>query len=306
MMMEQQDEAAEQEQLDLERRLKAPLDPASVRKRKGPRTQKNPNGLLDYLSGGDVKLALFRACGPLGWSSQILDGPTLMLGPLEESREEASARPGGEARTIKGWSATATAKVRVLVGPPSAPFAYHDDVGKCSTEWQRTAAEAVELVMSGAVTDALKRAAAPFGPTLGLALLQDEEDREDLELVERKAPARRKGHLPAKVADTLAPPPEAPVPSHGEQLAEIAHEAGLDLDPLPAELATAIRKSADPIERPVVRELHAWLVARVGEQAARAVWQSVGIENKPGVKIQRKHVVGLVEHVRHVPAKAAQ
>jgi hypothetical protein len=194
--MAKKQEASSVDRAALEAALRAPLDPKDVSQRKGPGGSK-----LDYVSGGYVKARLFELAGPLGWSAQMISPPVLVGQPVGETRRKRGQ--DGKDRDEVRWSATAMATVRVLLGDPSAPLAYHDDVGTCTSQDQVSVGEALELAVKGAATDALKRAAAPFGPSLGLALLVDD----DAMMKEEEKPARppATAQAPSSSGETARP-----------------------------------------------------------------------------------------------------
>lgn len=175
---------------EVNQKLALPLDPSKIRQRKGPNGKK-----LDYLSGGDVILALNDALTPLGWSRSIAR--------LDVDVDQDADQKTGE--TKASWSAVARATVRIQLHPtPGVVVVTHEDVGHGLAQAQKSRGDAIELAEKSAVTDAMKRAAHSLGPRLGLALYHPKDEREELGLVADQSDALAVNFKDAPAGDQRA------------------------------------------------------------------------------------------------------
>lgn len=159
---------------DIEYRLSRRLEKGDLRLRDGPSRK-----TLEYLSGGDVALALNYAAGPLGWDTRI-DQVDL----ISVERVDGLGRPNASGDK---WTAIARCKATVVVRgfidlqTGAYERASRQDIGHGSSEKQPSREQAIEFAEKSAATDAIKRAVRFFGPQTGLLLMFKEEERDGVQ-----------------------------------------------------------------------------------------------------------------------------
>lgn len=152
------------------KRAAEPLDAAAVRERKGKGTDRATGKpiVFRYISGGDVKAALYRVFGSAGWSYHVVDQNHHHAATRQEEK--------GTGRVVERHTVSAWARVRLTIGNVQLPLAHREDVGVQVAADQPTLGDALDLALKGAVTDGLKRAAASIGPAFGLGLMFEEDE----------------------------------------------------------------------------------------------------------------------------------
>ena len=114
---------------------------------------------MSYLEGYEVTAHLNRVFGFEGWSKEIT---------MLEQVFATQGHPTDQSK--KGWYACYRSSVRLSIHFEMAPSVVKEDAGTGSAENQPSQADAHDLAIKSAVTDALKRAAKDLGDQFGLSL----------------------------------------------------------------------------------------------------------------------------------------
>lgn len=126
---------------------------------KADRVRRDNNG-MSYLEGYEVTAHLNRLFGFEGWDKEIT---RLELAFAEEAMDEK--------RNRMGYSATYLCSVRLTIRDPEGHVVtVVEDAATGSASNQISRADAHDLALKSAVTDALKRAAKDLGDQFGLSL----------------------------------------------------------------------------------------------------------------------------------------
>lgn len=185
-------------------RAAEPLDASAVRERKGKGTDRSTGKpvMFRYISGGDVKAALYRVFGSAGWSYHVVD----------QNHHHAATRTEekGTGRVVERHTVSAWARVRLTIGNVQLPLAHREDVGVQVAADQPTLGDALDLALKGAVTDGLKRAAASIGPAFGLGLMFEEDEAVAAGYIAGPVAADRSPEPAPKPEPAPAPKPAAP------------------------------------------------------------------------------------------------
>jgi recombination DNA repair RAD52 pathway protein len=125
-----------------------------------PDRVRTDNKGMSYLEGYEVTAHLNRVFGFEGWSKEVT-----MLEPVFED-SAPDEKKGGRL----GWFVCYRCSVRLSLHFEMAPSIIKEDAGTGSAENQPSRADAHDLAIKSAVTDALKRAAKDLGDQFGLSL----------------------------------------------------------------------------------------------------------------------------------------
>lgn len=133
--------------------LLKPLNPIRVAKREN----------LSYLEAWDVIAHLGRVFGPENWDK------TIEYGLIYEDFSTWVPRGGGAEKS--GWDVAYHAKCQLTIRDPAGVFVCcKEDAATGSAIHQPSRADAHDLALKSAVSDALKRAAKDLGNQFGLSL----------------------------------------------------------------------------------------------------------------------------------------
>ena len=122
------------------------------------------NKKLSYVENGYVQTRLDEVFGAENWDYEITQHPKIVLEDTTESKYN------GQPRILHVFVATASVRltVRFRVGDQVYTKVVEDS-GACDANDQRKA-EAIQMALKGAITDAKKRAATDIGNTFGRSL----------------------------------------------------------------------------------------------------------------------------------------
>lgn len=315
---------------EADKELRGKLEKDRVHKKPG----RGGSGPLQYLKAGGVALAMNEAFTPMGWDVAIDK-----LDILSEAHRINTMKSRDEKGTY--WNAiacaTVTVKARAMYQQDIASFeeTSHTDVGVGSAVGGKatTEVDAYQNAITGAVTNAFKRACRFFGPKTGLTLQFEPGERESIQmLIDAMGATVNEDEIEGTTQDTDEPQQDeaAAEEASAEQTADVQAEtpavaevALTQADPAPAAAVEQTQELFGPIEVPAVFKsfagdeitricalesgstqvapadvgaFHSSMVKGFGSpQVALGIWKAAGVTPGKGVVITRDNILSVAQ-----------
>lgn len=315
---------------EADKELRGKLEKDRVHKKPG----RGGSGPLQYLKAGGVALAMNEAFTPMGWDV-ALDKLEILADAHRINTMKCRDEKGTYWNAIA--CATVTVKARAMYQQDLASFeeTSHTDVGVGSAVGGKatTEVDAYQNAITGAVTNAFKRACRFFGPKTGLTLQFEPGERESIQMqidamgaavsedeiegtAQDEEPQQDESAAEEAAAEQTADvQAETHVPAAQEQPAQAAPEQAPAVEQTqalfgPIEVPAVFKSFAgDEIARICALEsgsaqvapadvgaFHSSMVKGFGSpQVALGIWKAAGVTPGKGVVITRDNILSVAQ-----------